>query len=192
MIGSANDMSLVQAALAGDTKAWDRLLACYERPIYNFALRTVGHHDDALDLVQETFLSVYRNLHRFSGKSSFKTWLYTIASRRTVDLFRRRKPTESLDDSDQPMDVHLSTDAARREESPVTALLRHETNRHLLRLLRQLSDEERMVVELKCFGEMTFDEMETALQISANTLKSRFYGALRKMKAMPEVAHVVS
>ena len=183
MFGTPSDNRLIRHALNGRGNAWERLIGRYQKRIYNFALRMTGEREDALDLMQEIFLSVYRNLERFRGEASFSTWLFRIAGHRATDFYRRKKYTDSLCDQEQQ---HPSSDL-----SPFRNLARNEANRFLLGLLQQLPRDQRLVVELKFFQEYTFEEISAILGISTNTLKSRLYAALKKIKAMPEVVHAL-
>ncbi|CAM2006009.1 RNA polymerase sigma factor [Acanthopleuribacter pedis] len=179
MFGSPSDMTLVKQALQGKNESWDRLIRRYESKIYNFALRMTGNREDALDLVQEVFLSVYRNLDRYGQQAKFSSWIFTIASHRATDFYRRKKAVDSLDEPEL-LD-------AGGGNSPYDQVLRRQSNQEVLRLLHQLTPEQRLVVELKYFQEQTFEEMSTHTGIPTNTLKSRLYAALRKLKSLPEV-----
>ncbi len=80
MLGTVSDEKLVARALAGSNNAWQKLVKRYERRVYNYALRMVGHPDDAADLMQEVFMGVYRNLPGFRGDGVFAACLFRIAS----------------------------------------------------------------------------------------------------------------
>jgi len=183
MFLTQSDTTLVQKALKGRAEAWDKLIRRYEKTVYNFALRMTSNREDAMDLMQEVFLSVYRNLGSYGQKASFSSWLFAIASRRAVDFYRRKKPSESLED-----ETTLETDPG---SNPFGEALRNQKNDKWMQLLNQLSHDQRIVVELKFFQDQTFEEMSQALGVSTNTLKSRLYAALKRIKSMPEVAHVL-
>ena len=183
MFSLTSDDALVKKAIHGKADAWDKLIKRYEKKIYNHALRATNNRDDAMDLMQEIFLSVYRNLPKYRGDAPFGAWLFRVASHRTADFYRRRKPTESLADRTDSM----SGDGGDPHES----LTGSEKNRVIMDLLARLSPEQRQVVEMKYFQELTFDEMSDTLGVSSNTLKSRLYGALKKIKTFPEVSHAL-
>ena len=185
MVLNFSDKSLVRQALNGKQEAWEDLIRRHEKKVFNFSLRMTSNREDALDLMQDIFLSVYRNLGSFNHKAAFSTWLYTIASRRSVDFYRRKKPLESLSDENELVsDLQFS-------ETPLGRVQLRQSNRQLMTILKRLTQEQRLVVEMKLFQDQTFEEMSRHLGISTNTLKSRFYGALKKMKTMPEVAHAL-
>ena len=102
------DEQLIQNVLRGQKRAWLHLVKRFESPVYNYALRMTGNADDAMDLMQEVFVSVFRNLSSYRGEGSFKGWLFKIAHYRCIEFYRRKRPNQGLDDtpeivSDQPV-----------------------------------------------------------------------------------------
>ena len=76
--------TLIAKAQQGNKRAWLKLVKQHETQVYNYCLRMLSHPDDAMDLMQEVFISVYKSLPSFRGESSFNTWLYQIVHRRSV------------------------------------------------------------------------------------------------------------
>ena len=93
-----SDETLVKQALKGKKSAWITLVKRYEKNLYNYALRMVSNPDDAMDLMQDVFVAVFRNLASFRGESPFKGWMFKIAHYRCIEFYRKKKPTQSLDD----------------------------------------------------------------------------------------------
>ena len=95
--GAAESRAL-EAAQRGDTAAFNELVLAYQTTVYNVALRTLGHPEDAADATQDAFLSAYRAMHEFRG-GSFKAWLLRIAVNTCYDILRRRqrRPSTSLE-----------------------------------------------------------------------------------------------
>lgn len=180
MLLTASDEKLVTRALAGSNGAWTALVKRYERRIYNYALRMVGHPDDALDLVQEVFLGVYRNLATYRGDGAFAAWLFRIAAFRCTDYLRRRRDTSPLDDANTEAPPCPAFD-------PALAAMTTRANQRIMQALATLPTAQRHVVELKFFQHCTFEEIGERLGISPNTAKTRLYAALRKLKAFPEL-----
>ena len=99
----STDEVLVARACAGEVSAYEEIIRRYERPIVNFIYRMIGDYEQSLDLAQEVFFKAYRSLARFDPTYRFSTWLYRIASNRSIDHLRRQSPTLlSLDDSGDP------------------------------------------------------------------------------------------
>lgn len=189
------DDALIRAALEGSAGAWDRLVRRHEAQVYNFGLRLTGNPTDALDLMQEVFLGVYRNLHRFRGESQFTTWLFRIAHNKAIDMNRRSPLCSSLDsaleDGSELLEVQALRNADLPEQDPSALLDAGQRNAQIIALLGSLPLEQRLVVELKVFQSHTFEEIAELQDISANTAKTRFYTALRKLKALMEKDHVM-
>lgn len=189
------DEALIGAALEGSARAWERLVKRYEGRVYNFSLRLTGNQTDALDLMQEVFLGVYRNLHRFRGDSQFTTWLFRIAHNKAVDMNRRRRlfgrndsASGNDEDDTDPYERVISDDP---RQDPAVVLLEDQGNSVISRHLESLSWEQRLIVELKVFQSHTFEEIAELQDIPANTAKTRFYTALRKLKSLMEHEHVM-
>ncbi len=190
------DAALIADALDGSARAWERLVQRYEGQVYNFSLRLTGNASDALDLMQEVFIGVYRNLHRFRGDSKFSTWLFRIAHNKAVDMSRRKPsfmPISSLGGADQNEEDVLEHYADERvQENPQALLSDVQNNAQIMALLECLSWEQRLIVELKVFQSSTFDEIAEMQDISANTAKTRFYTALKILKKQMEHTHDLS
>jgi RNA polymerase sigma-70 factor (ECF subfamily) len=190
------DEALISAALDGSARAWERLVKRYESRVYNFSLRLTGNPTDALDLMQEVFLGVYRNLPRFRGDSQFTTWLFRIAHNKAVDMSRRKYMVTSLsslagqEQSEDDVLDHIASD--ERDQDPQSLIGESQNNAEILRSLEVLNLEQRLVIELKVFQSYTFDEIALMQDISANTAKTRFYTALRILKAHMEQQHELS
>jgi len=176
-----SDQQLITQALNGSLQAWEALVRRHESRIYNFCLRLTGHADDALDLMQDVFVGVYRNLHSFRGESQFSSWAFRIAHNKAVDLVRRRRASPVLHMSDDRLPEPPCAD-----RGPAEHMQTEQQNQHILQLLQQLNPEQRRVVELKVYQGLTFDEIAELEHISPNTAKTRFYAALKKLKDVLE------
>ena len=184
------DEALIAAALNGSAFAWEKLVKRYESKIYNHGLRLMGNSSDAMDLMQEVFLGVYRNLHRFRVDAKFSIWIFRIAHNKAVDLNRRKRilSTGASDGDDEDGFENFAID---QSEEPDYRLESSQHNKQILGLLSSLPFEQRLIVELKVFQSQTFEEIAEMQGISVNTAKTRFYSALRKLKVVTEESHVL-
>jgi RNA polymerase sigma-70 factor (ECF subfamily) len=177
MFAPKSDEDLIKSAIEGSERAWLTLVKRHEKPIFNYALRMSGNADDAMDIMQDVLMSVYRNLDSFRGDSKFTTWLFRIASFRCTDYFRRKNwQMTSIDDEEMPLED------SNEMNSPEPAISQVQDNEGISRLMGALPPEQRHVVELKFFQHFTFDEIAGQLGISPNTAKTRLYTALGKMR----------
>lgn len=185
MLFNDTDQQLIDKALDGSERAWVKLVRRYEKKVYNYCLRLSGSNSEAMDLMQEVFLAVYRNLPNFRGQSKFLTWLFRIASNKSTDWLRSRHriPTHQASEYEPE---HGST-----QQSPMHHVQQAQSNSSIMQSLSQLTDEQRQVVELKFFQHFTFDEIAMQTGISSNTAKTRLYAALKKLKGQLEVQNVM-
>ncbi len=170
-----SDDVLISQALAGRKSAWVTLVKRYEKGIYNYALRMVNNHADAMDLMQDIFVALFRNLHTFRAESPFKGWLFKIAHYRCIEYYRRKRPMQSLDDMPEQMDE-------QSDDCPEQALFAQQQSSVLIKTMQKLPIKQKLVVELKFFQQCTFDDIAQQLGISTNTAKSQLYSALDKLK----------
>lgn len=186
------DEALIAAALNGSAYAWEKLVKRYETQIFNYGVRLTGNSSDAMDLMQEVFMGVYRNLHRFRGDAKFSSWIFRIAHNKAVDMNRRRRLlSNQLRINDDEFDI-LDILPGDTGNEPDEKLGTQQQNGKITRMLARLSLEQRLVVEFKVFQSLTFDEIAVMQDISANTVKTRFYTALKKLKAVSEESNVLS
>ena len=186
------DAALIAAALNGSAFAWEKLVKRHESKVYNLGLRLTGNNSDAMDLMQEVFLGVYRNLHRFRGDAKFSSWIFRIAHNKAVDMNRRKRlmTTQSSGNDQDDKDIFESI-ANDSKDEPDSKLGEQQQNNQIGKMLAILPLEQRLIVELKVFQSQTFDEIADMQDISVNTAKTRFYTALKKLKVVSEENHVL-
>ncbi len=144
----------------------------YSGMLYRHIHRMVGNREDAQDILQDVLLLIFRKLHTFRGDASIKTWVFRIASNRSIDFIRqsRRRPAEELSEN-------ISS-----KESPLIFTQRQAEIDVLNLALNQLPAEQRQVVVLKEINGLTFREIAEILQIPENTAKTRMYTSLKKLR----------
>ncbi len=178
-----SDETLVKQALSGKKSAWITLVKRYEKHLFNYALRMVNNREDAMDLMQDVFVAVFRNLSTFRGDSPFKGWLFKIAHYRCIEFYRRKKPMQSLDDVPEQEEVD-------EQACPEHNMSFGQQASDIHKAMQRLPINQKMVVELKFFQHATFDDIAHQLGISVNTAKSRLYSALDKLKDQLELDYV--
>lgn len=169
-----SDETLIAQALKGKKSAWLTLVKRYEKNLYNYALRMVNNPADAMDLMQDIFIALFRNLSSFRGECPFKSWLFKIAHYRCLEFYRRKRPMQSIDDVPEQEDEQslcLEKGLFLKQQSSA-----------LLQAMQHLPVKQKLVVELKFFQQCTFEDISQQLGISTNTAKSQLYSALDKLK----------
>ncbi len=170
-----SDEKLIAQALKGNKSAWVTLVKRYEKGLYNYALRMVNNQADAMDLMQDVFVAVFRNLQTFRGDSPFKGWLFKIAHYRCMEFYRRKRPMSSLDGVPEQEDENQGGCAEQE-------IFSKQQSSVLVTAMKSLPVKQKLVVELKFFQQCTFEDIANQLGISTNTAKSQLYSALDKLK----------
>lgn len=189
---SADDM-LVERLRSGDSAAYDQLYAEYHRLVFNLAFRFFGEREEASDVAQEVYLSIFRHVARFSGASSLKTWIYRITVNTCLNRSRwwnrRMKqftvPLKGL--SGEPKHPILEPKDPR--SSPEESAFRSELGTQIQKVLNQLPKDQRAAVILRDLEGLSYDEIAETLGISLGTVKSRIARGREQMRL--ELAGVV-
>lgn len=188
-VKASEEKSLVRSAQAGDRLAFEELVRRYDREVLRLATNLVHRAEDARDIYQESFLRVYRNLHRFRFECSFYTWLYRIVTNVALDHLRRRN-TRREDQAPVSEDAEGGTrdffdrqPELRAASNPERALLGRELDVHIRGALKRLSPRERMVFEMKHFQGMRLRAIGDMLGTSEETVKNSLFRATRKLRA---------
>ncbi len=155
------------------TEAFTRVVELYKEKLYWQIRRMVINHDDADDILQNTFLKAWQGLDSFRGDSLLSTWLYRIAANETINfLEREKKSTLDLDDGESSL-------AARLESDPYFD--GDETQRLLQEAIASLPVRQRQVFNLKYFDEMKYEDMSQMLNTSVGALKASYHHAVKKI-----------
>lgn len=175
-------LAWVQAAQTGDQAAFSRLVERFARDVYGKAFSIVKNHQDADDVVQETFLRVYRALPGFRFESSFRTWLITITTRQALNFLDRvRSPEDSLEPSwaeggDAPEHPGL-----RVEETQMTALLDAEHRRLLREALPRLPKRQKQALTLKLEKDWKYEQIAAEMGTSVGSVKAHIFHAIQNL-----------
>ncbi len=171
------DARLVQQFTGGDVQAFNLLVKRWRNPIHRFAYRFFNNQDDAHDITQKTFIKAYQKMDSLDDAAKFRSWLYRIANNLCLDELKRsgRTRTSSLEALKQA------------PAQPVTASPEHGYNRAeatvlLSKALIQIPTEQRVVIIMKQYENLTFREIAEILDESENTVKSRMYYGLKNLR----------
>lgn len=166
----------LEAARAGDRKAFGQLVEAYQRPVFNLTYRMLGDAEEASDATQEAFLRAYTRLHQYDPGHKFSTWLFSIANHHCIDRLRKRRATV-LPIDDTPLVFSLESETPRPEEQ----LLAKERSKELQALLDELEPDYRTPLILRYWHEYSYQEIADTMQISLAAVKSRLFRARQKL-----------
>lgn len=175
-----SDEELVAAFQRGELSAFDTLVLRWDGKIRGAIYRILGSEDEARDLCQEAFLKAYRALPGFKGQARFSSWLYQIALNLCRDRMRRRRGRVfiSLDDPDGPESNQ------RPDPGPGTLELVEsmDMSRMVASAVADLPEDQRVVIVLKEYQDLTFLEISEVLDVPLSTVKTRLYRGLIQLR----------
>jgi RNA polymerase sigma-70 factor (ECF subfamily) len=180
------DVNLVKRTRNGDRQAFNELVTRYQRRLFGVCFAMVRNHDDAMDLVQESFVRAYRNLDRFEGNSTFYTWIYRIAKNVCIDHLRKvqRQRTVDYDDAvgrDEESDGSILP--PRLDVNPAHILGRKELMEKIENAINDLSPKHREIILLREVEGMAYSEIAEVLSISIGTVMSRLFFARKNLQS---------
>jgi RNA polymerase sigma-70 factor (ECF subfamily) len=175
-----SDEELVEAFQAGDTSAFDQLVSRWDRKIQGAIYRIVGSGEDSRDLCQEAFLKAYRGLAGFKKEARFSSWLYQIAVNVCRDRMRRQrgKTIVSLEDVTSAGELPIRGVAP----SALELMEAGDLSRTVASAVAALPQEQREVIILKEYQDLTFQEIADALDVPVSTVKTRLYRGMTQLR----------
>ena len=159
-------------ARQGDREAFDIIVQRYGPDMYRYATRLLGSDADAGEAVQEAFVSAWRSIARFQGRSALRTWLFRLVHRRAVDLQRRRRPVPLADDV-------LAAYSPPAQSDPLQEVLNSSLVVAVEVALGELSEPQRAVWLLREVEEMSYAEIAETLSMTPDGVR----GLLQRARA---------
>ncbi|MCM2271842.1 MAG: sigma-70 family RNA polymerase sigma factor [candidate division Zixibacteria bacterium] len=173
---------LVDSFVKGDTAAFAELVRRYQKNIYFLAYRLLGNHLDADDVVQETFVRVYRRQKEIANVNSFTSFLTRIATNYAIDLLRKRKGRGSVSDDLTELPGETQVDLARRVRTPEELLRDKVVMEEIQRALDRLPPRQRITIMLHDVDGYTKSEVAAILECPEATVRSNLHIARNKLK----------
>lgn len=173
---SIDNGRLLAGLRQGDEAAFEELVTLFERPVYNLIYRLLPNPADAPDVVQETFLKVFRSVGSFRGESSLKTWVYRIAVNEAHNhrrWFSRKRGAEVGLDDESRDGLTLQQCIEDPGQSPFDTVRGRETMAAVEDALAALKPDFRSAVVLRDIEELHYDEIAEILNLNLGTVKSR-------------------
>ncbi len=178
------DQQLVALTQEGDVVAFDRLVVKYTARLYGLIYNMTSNHEDTNDLLQDVFSKAYKSIRGFRGKSSFYTWIHSIAVNMTLNFLKKRgrRFNLSLDDVDASIQNDKEFLELTQTSSPVREADLSELQLRLNEAMMKLSDEHRAVVTMFHIQGMPHAEISKILRVSEGTVRSRLFYANRQLQ----------
>ena len=180
MAKEVTDATLIREYLTGKNKAFDKLYRKYERPLYSFVYRFVGNRESAEDLFQQTWLKVIRGLENYDERGKFASWLFGIANNCCIDLVRQKSKAKQNDYvSEQGMDRLPQKEMISDEQ-----MISKEQTAQLANVIEKLPWEQKQVVLLRVYAEMSFKDIAVMIESPLNTVLGRMHYAVKNLRKL--------
>jgi RNA polymerase sigma-70 factor (ECF subfamily) len=186
------DAELIARCRGGDAGAWDELFDKYYGVVARFVFQ-LSHqlsHEDTEEICQETFLAVIKGIASFQGQSTFQTWLLRVATNKAMD-FRARSGAAKRGGGVVPIPLHANDACDDRPLDPPSAnpgpdavLVNSETGALVRQSLDQLDAPCREIIELRYYGDLSYEEIAGALKLNPKTVSSRLSKCLDRLGAI--------
>ena len=176
IVDEDTDLALVERFRNGDREAFSELVSKYHRPIYNAAFWILRRVEDANDVTQDVFLRVAERLDEYDSHYKFFSWIYRIAVNEALNLLRRHGREEPLDDEVDVPDSERSNPERKVGDA--------ELSKRIHGAMMRLSVNDRTVLSLRHFSELSYQEIGQILELDEKTVKSRLFEARQRLREM--------
>ena len=177
-----NDGQLVAKHLGGDEQSLDVLVARYVKPVYRLIYSYVRNEQEAEDITQEVFVRAWKNLYTFDPEQNFKTWIFTIAKRASIDALRKKKAVPFSAFENKNGDNILFETLADDGLLPDEISERNALGRMIAGAMTMLSPQFQTVLSMHYTDDLTFANISKQLDEPIDTVKSRHHRAIAALK----------
>jgi len=169
--------SLVERVREGDREAFMAIVRLYQQKVFVMAYSILRDREDALDVVQETFLRLYKKIGQYEPGRPFQAWLIQIAKNLSIDHYRQNRRKRQDLETSRPLDEIPVAVEDTTSDSEASDL-----RRAFARCVDKLAERQRMVFVMRHYNELAFNEISEAMDISVGTAKSLHFKAVRNLR----------
>lgn len=186
------ESNLLARCRRGEPHAWEELFDLHYEPVarFVFQLSASFSHEDAEEICQDTFLSVIQHLADFRGTSRFQTWLFRVAANKARDHLQKQNAAkrgsgrknltlQPVGDEETP-----GIDPPDHQPTPDAALIRAEQSSEVTNALIQLGNPCKEIIELRYFGDLSYEELAATLELNVKTVSSRLSKCLDRLEEL--------
>lgn len=177
-----NDKELIRKAIMGDEASFEALIFSCKGKAYSIAFRYLRDKEDAMDVLQESFIKIYRHLSKFNFESSFDTWVYRIVINTCNDLLKKAKSRPPSESIYMNHESNYHVEIADKGLLPEEKLIKKEESAYILECLDKLQQEQREILILRDIQGFSYEEISGLLKINLGTVKSRISRARENLK----------
>lgn len=182
---SASNEELLELCKRQNQEALSVLFRRHERPVYSLLYRMLSNHEDAEEALAEVFVKVWRAAGSFKGDAKFTTWLFRIAANTARDILRSRQVRREVYVEDVMADgVELADNSGSASANPEKHAIEAQERARIIRAMRELSEEDRLIISLYHFQELDYDEIVQITGIPAANLKVKLFRARQRLRKL--------
>lgn len=170
------DNDTIKKAATGDMEAFEAIYRVASGYVYTVALKVTRNSEDAEEVTQDVFLSIYKNLAKFQFRSSIKTWIYRITTNKAINAYRKRAK-----DNGKKVVFNDEVDLGEVNTAKASTLDNEDNKRMVNSMLESLPVEQRVCVVLKDIEGLKYEEIAKTLKVNINTVRSRLKRAREKL-----------
>ncbi|HKJ45314.1 MAG TPA: sigma-70 family RNA polymerase sigma factor [Balneolales bacterium] len=175
---SREDAILVEQAISGDEKAYNKIVEKYHRALYYHISKMIRNNDIVEDLIQEIFSKAFSNIGSYNTNYAFSTWLYRIATNHTIDYLRKKKlNTYSIDEPISTKGGDMKMELPDETQKTDDMVIRKQRHNIIKEAMRQLPDKYRRVIEMRHMEEKSYQEIADILDLPLGTVKAHIFRA---------------
>lgn len=176
----AEESELISRCQQGDPKALKEIFNLYHQKVYRIAYGVVREREDALDIVQEVFIKLYRSIRNFKGKSHFYTYLYRMTLNQAIDYTRKMKKSPFIRTDWEKEAEPVDGDSQR----PDSKASQKQFEERVQKAMEKLSEDQRAVLILRDIEGLSYQEIAEVIKCSLGTVMSRIHYGRRKLREL--------
>ena len=173
---------LIKKAIMGDEASFETLIFSCKGKAYSIAFRYLRNREDAMDVLQESFIKIYRHLGKFNFESSFDTWVYRIVINSCNDLLKKNKTRPPSESIYKDYEANYAVEIADKGLLPDEKLIKKEESEYILECLDKLQQEQKEILILRDIHGFSYEEISELLKMNSGTVKSRISRARENLK----------
>jgi RNA polymerase sigma-70 factor (ECF subfamily) len=171
---TTNDQLYINKVIKGDVNAFAHLVDAYKNMVFSLAFKMTKNREEAEEISQDTFIKAYKNIHKFKGDSKFSTWLYRIAYHACLDAIKKNHNNSSEINE-------ITYNQIASVDTILQGIERKERAKVINDCLLKLPEEERSLIWMFYFDELSLKEIIEVTQISEANLKVKLHRARKKL-----------
>ncbi|WP_236262800.1 RNA polymerase sigma factor [Aggregatimonas sangjinii] len=173
---STTDQPLIDAILAGDTQSFGIIVDRYKDLVFTLALRMLKHREEAEEVSQDTFIKVFRSLHKFRGESKLSTWIYKVAYYTCLDRLKKQKRTQHVVAIDEYTEHQITT-----IDNALDMMQKEERKEAIQDCLKLLPSTDSALITLFYFEELSLEEISKIVDLTVNNVKVKLFRSRKKL-----------